>query len=153
MADISELDAKLNEVFKGIERGVEMFARVSALEIGKEIISDTPQDTGKAASNWKIGINRPATSVIDPHRPGSHLGLGNSQNVNPAVSLLAKRIKGFKLGKRNVIFISNHVSYIKFLDAGVASKQTKPLIVNRGIQRGMKTAVSKLKQIMDKAID
>ena len=152
MAGISELDAKLDKVFKGISRGIERFAKVTALDIGKEIISDTPQDTGKAASNWKVGINRPADSVIDPHSPGKHLGLGNTQNVNPAVSLMARKIKGFKLGKRNVIFISNHVSYIRFLDAGVASKQTKPLIVKRGIQRGLKTAVSKVKQILEKSI-
>jgi len=153
MADISELKGRMDARARQFQKGIERVLKSIVFEVGKEIISDTPQDTGKAASNWKIGINRPADSIIGPHSPGKHLGLGNTQNVNPAVRLMAQKLKGFKLGKRNVIFISNHVSYIKFLDAGVASKQTKPLIVNRGIQRGMKTAVSKLKQIMDKAID
>jgi len=150
MADISELKGRMDARAKQFQRGVERVLKSFVFEISREIISDTPQDTGKAASNWKIGINRPTDSIIDPHSPGKHLGLGNTQNVNPAVRLMAQKLKGFKLGKRNVIFLTNNVSYIKLLDAGIASKQTRPLIVKRGIERGRKIARAKLTKVLDK---
>lgn len=144
MSDLSSLQNRMNLRAKAFKQVVGVIMRTYTFEIGREIITDTPQDTGRAASNWRVGIGRPTRQNINPYSPGKHLGLGNAANVNPAVSLLAKRLQGFKVSGDNVIFISNNVPYISKLDAGVASKQTRPLIVKRGIKRGIKVARRRL---------
>lgn len=87
------------------------------------IVEATPIDTGRAMNNWNIAIGQPDFTVIDlGGDKGSILGQKQVEGVTV--------LEGVRLGQ--VVFITNSVDYIEFLNAG-SSKQAPAAFVERTI--------------------
>ncbi len=123
----------MNRRAKQMSRNVERIVKTVAGSIDRNVVSDTPQDTGAAASNWLVSVDTPLTGVIPPYAPGMKLGKGFPGNTNAAIQQGKVAISSFDIKINNAIFISNNIDYIGLLNAG-RSKQTKPLFVQRSIQ-------------------
>jgi len=133
----------MNRRAKQMSRNVGRVVRAVASSIDRNVVSDTPQDTGAAASNWLVSIDTPLTGVIPPYAPGMKLGKGFPGNTNAAIQQGKVAIGSFDIKLNNAIFISNNIEYIGLLNDG-RSKQTKPLFVQRSIQLAI-TEVKKFK--------
>lgn len=126
------MNRRANQTSKNITR----IMKAAAIAVDRNVVSDTPQDTGAAASNWLVSIDKPLTGVIPPYAPGMKLGKGFPGNTNAAIQQGKVAIGSFNIKKNNAIFISNNIDYIGLLNDG-KSKQAKPLFVQRAIQRAV----------------
>ena len=76
------------------------------------LVNGTRVDTGKAVSNWRVGIGQPTRAEIEAHNPGKK---GSTAEENRQATLVAglDRISSKTAGQE--IFISNNVSYLKYV--------------------------------------
>jgi hypothetical protein len=115
------------------ERNVDRVIREVALIADRELVLQTPVDTGRARSNWIVTIGSPATEVIPPYSPGSK-GSSGSENANAAIAqgslVIAQRRSG------EDISISNNVPYIGLLNQG-SSAQAPAQFVQAAVQRAV----------------
>jgi hypothetical protein len=79
-----------------------------ALEVHGFLVEDTPVDTGHARINWTPSVAVPDTREIE----GGNTGKAEvrAEGVNPAITLVSAR-------PSDVIYITNNVPYIRYLDA------------------------------------
>jgi len=88
----------------------------------RALVLNTKADTGKARSNWRVGIGARPSAVIDPYNPypkGSKAqgqGIGESANAAAAIAAGNARINSVRgisgVGLKTGVFISNNVDYI-----------------------------------------
>lgn len=88
----------------------------------RALVYNTKADTGKARSNWRVGIGAPTSAVIKPYSPypkGSKAdgqGIGETANAQAAIAAGRARINSVRgvsgVGLKTGIFISNNVDYI-----------------------------------------
>ena len=123
----------MNELGDEIEDEIEKVHRAVGLEITKDVILNTPVDTGRARSNWHTNLVKPDRSTREPFSKGENLGIGESQNSGAAIAEGFSRIGLHRKGQD--IFITNNLNYIQFLNDG-SSDQAPRLFVERAIQRG-----------------
>lgn len=91
-----------------------------AAETVKNLINDTPKDTGQAAANWQVGINE-----MPSFKPGY-------TDISGARASALAEIEKRKAGE--TVFISNPTPYIGLLNAGHSS-QAPAMFVERAIAR------------------
>lgn len=88
----------------------------------RTLVLNTPVDTGKARSNWRVGIGAPTSAEIDPYVPGRKLGIGERANAAATIAAGNRRIDTSSPGRGNrlglAIYISNNVRYIDKLNSG-----------------------------------
>lgn len=140
MATFRDLSAKLRKAAKSIPLQANEFAKGTALEIVKELATNTPVDTSKAISNWKATLVAPYPSEVEPHYPGIY-GSTYSKSVAETIAEAERNISKKKPGE--TIFITNNADYITELNNG-SSKQAPAGFVERAVIVG-KAHVSKLK--------
>lgn len=88
----------------------------------RSLVANTKVDTGKARSNWRVGIGSPTRSVIEPYVPykkGSKaggLGINEKANAQATISAGISRINSVRgvsgVGLKKAIYISNNVDYL-----------------------------------------
>lgn len=107
-ADLKRARLKLDAGFQRIQRG----AATVAL---RTLVDTTRVDTGKAVSNWRVGVGKPTTAEIEPYSKGSR---GSTAGACRAAAIEAgnQRINTSPLGKE--IYIANNVRYISYLNDG-----------------------------------
>lgn len=128
----SELDERMRIAAETITRETEeLVAEVSA-EIGKELVIETPVDTGHARANWRPALNAPPTV---PVTRADKTGAGTTARI----SVVAKQ---FKAG--DTFYLANNVPYIEQLNEGSSPQASRGYI-----QKGVKDAVERV--IRDKA--
>jgi hypothetical protein len=76
------------------------------------VIERTPVDTGKAVSNWRVGVGQPTRAVIDAYSPGK---LGSTAPLNKAAARAAGHARINTKKAENEIFISNNVEYLQYI--------------------------------------
>lgn len=109
--------------------GTSDLIRKMALAIDEAIVLATPVDTGRARSNWILNIGSPVTEVRSPYQPGS--GGGSTQGaLDQARSAIAASPDFVR-----VIYITNNLSYIGYLNDG-SSAQAAKNFVQTGIVNG-----------------
>lgn len=123
----------MNRRAKQITKNVNRIMKAAASAVDRNVVLDTPQDTGAATSNWLVSIDRPLLGEIPPYSPGKKLGKGFPGNTNAAIQQGKVAISSFNIQKNNAIFISNNIDYLGLLNDG-RSKQAKPLFIQRAIQ-------------------
>lgn len=90
----------------------------------RALVNATPVDTGRARSNWRVGVGQPTRSEIEPYAPGKKLGIGERANARAAIAAGLARINtvsgvsGRGGGLKTGIFISNNTKYIGNLSNG-----------------------------------
>jgi hypothetical protein len=109
-ADILRQDLKRS--IRLVEEGANRMHTLGAQVILERVVQGTRVDTGKAVSNWRVGVGQPTRAVIEAYSPGNG---GSTADANRQAALAAglSRIASKKPG--NEIFISNNVDYQQFI--------------------------------------
>lgn len=89
------------------------------LEALKKIVKKTPVDTGRARGNWQTSIGSPINSEIDRKEPKEN---DSAVEDGTADTILAGLSAITDLPPYSIVWISNNVNYIEFLEGG-SSKQ------------------------------
>jgi hypothetical protein len=94
-------------------------------------VVETPVDTGRARSNWIVGSG-PSTAAIDAYVKGEK-GSTGGQNADAALQQARDFLDGNDV---KVIYISNNLSYIEYLNAG-SSAQAPAGFIEAAVQAGI----------------
>jgi hypothetical protein len=86
-----------------------------------ELVMHTPIDTGRAKSNWIVGVNSLGAGPIPAHDPGV-LGSTFNENAQQAIADGAQEIA--RVTFRDTVNVTNNLDYIRKLNDG--SSQQAP---------------------------
>ncbi len=111
MASLDKAAAFFRRLGNRVDEGTHKVVRQMAIAVDRKLVLRTPVDTGRARSNWLVGINSRVSGTTAPATQGA------------ALSAARARITASKPG--DSIFISNNLPYIGRLNAG-ASRQAPP---------------------------
>lgn len=96
-----------------------------ALDFVSKITYETPVDTSRALSNWRLSTGSPVSGEIDPYAEGSRgstFGISRGLTVSFAKTYLNNR----RLGEN--IYIINHTHYIGDLNDGTSRQAPKGFV-------------------------
>jgi hypothetical protein len=106
--DLTQLGQQFQAQLDGVQKAI----ADSALT---ELVMRTPIDTGRAKSNWTVGINSLGSGPIPAHDPGV-AGSTFNQNAQQAISDGQAVIATARSGQ--TINITNNLDYIRKLNDG-----------------------------------
>jgi hypothetical protein len=133
MAELDSLGRRLIDLGHLIEDGSGEVVRKAALAVDQTVVSATPVDTGRARSNWLVGIDAPTREVLDQaHTPGAK-GSTGAENTQQSIQAAAAAIAGYDALRNSAIYISNNLPYIQKLDEG-HSRQAPAGFIARAAQ-------------------
>lgn len=124
MATLAQFSQNIRKRGSQIENAGTRFTKAVAKRALRALVNATPVDTGRARSNWRVGIGAPTSAVIEPYSPGKKLGLGERSNANAAIAAGLARINsvrgksGAGGGLQTSIYINNNTAYIGNLPNG-----------------------------------
>lgn len=122
----SDIDRINEKSTSALERSI----RAATLQLGTAIIKETPFKTGRARGNWQTSIGSPASGETPRRRAaGAIAELRNQTQV--------------MIG--NVLYITNNVPYIYFLEYG-SSKLTPKGMVRRNVQKFNRVLSAKIRK-------
>ena len=128
------------------ENSASRLVRRMARRTLRSLVQNTKADTGKARSNWRVGIGAPTRAVIEPYNPypkGSKAdgqGIAESANASAAIAAGNARINSVRgisgVGLKTGIFISNNIPYPQnaFLPGAVQISTVEARAVVRGFR-------------------
>lgn len=115
------------DIILELNESIELEARKLVLDIHERLVTDTPVDTGWAASNWITSLVIPVKETVgSPDHISTH-----EANAGIAEILRWKFIQG-------PAFIANNVPYITFLNEGSSKQAPKGFV-----EADVKAAVAK----------
>ena len=82
-----------------------------ARAVVQSLATNSPVDTSKLVSNWRVTLRRSSSKVIEPHFPGKG-GATRGPSTAKTIMLANARINLATLGQ--VININNRVEYLKY---------------------------------------
>jgi hypothetical protein len=104
-----------------INSGSEAVRRAARKSLAS-LVQNTKVDTGKARSNWRVGIGGAPTAVIQAYSPypkGSKAGgLGSSETANASAAIAAgnariNAVRGVSgVGLKTAVIITNNIDYL-----------------------------------------
>lgn len=86
------------------------------LEALRRIVQKTPVDTGRARGNWQVTIGGPASGVLE------RLDKDGSETIQKGLAAVAS------LPDFQVVWISNNLEYIEFLESGSSKQAPKGMV-------------------------
>lgn len=134
MAALIEFSSAIGKLAANLEKGLHQTAQKVGTSVLRSVLEATPVDTGKARSNWQVGIGTAPPGPISPHSPGKHLGRGERANLNTALSLGKAVIRQFKEGE---LHIANDTPYINILNTGSSSQNPASNFVEIAARQGI----------------
>lgn len=126
-----------------IEAGVNALAINVASTVQAGLTIETPVDTSRALSNWRVNLGSRSDFSVLAHFPGergSTYSSSGSMARALARSVLTARIPG------QPIYISNAVRYIIYLNDG-SSSQAPAGFVQTEVSKGRKLAAKGLRNV------
>ena len=126
MASLRDFGKRMIERAKQFEIGMDRAVKKVALAVDQTVVLATPVDTGRARSNWVIGLKTPSRRKVDPYAPGSNLGTGESANASASIGVARAKINARKPG--DDIYISNNLEYIMELNNGSSRQAPRNFI-------------------------
>ncbi len=110
---------RFNQKMFGLSNRVVEDANTIVKEVARkaveELISITPVDTGRAVSNWRVGLNYQPRGEIEPFARGEK-GSTAHANRSAALSAALSHVNSRTTGQ--TIYIVNNLRYITFLNQG-----------------------------------
>lgn len=132
MARAKVFAARMNDRANRFEERVREKVNKLALAVQRELIMNTPVDTGAAISNWTLALDGPSVHPYSPYAPGSH-GSTRQLNIGKAYAQAMAAISDRRPGQ--TIFISNSLNYITKLNNG-SSRQAPSGFVQTAVMVG-----------------
>lgn len=106
LTNIDEFCKEIDDFCKSIPNEVTALQKKIVLEALRRIVEKTPVDTGRARGNWQVAINTPITEILD-------------KTDKAGFETVSKGLKAIEnLPPYQVVWISNNVEYIEFLEEG-----------------------------------
>lgn len=113
-------DAKINEFAEKFGVSVNVVLRSTSMRIFRNVVEETPIDTGRARGSWNIDINFVDLTKLPEDKDGPFQWQSISQNK--ALIFQQKELDAFKEIPPDV-YIANSLSYIKKLNEGHSKRQ------------------------------
>lgn len=135
MATLAQFSQNIRKRGSQIENAGTRFTKAVAKRALRALVNATPVDTGRARSNWRVGIGAPTRAEIEPYAEGKKLGISERANANAAIAAGLARINSVRgvsgRGLETAIYINNNTPYIGNLPNGKGlndgySKQAPP---------------------------
>ena len=143
---LAELPANLVKRAIQVQQGVNTLVKGVAQVIGRELIVNSPVDTGETRSNWIASLNGPSNAVIPPYAPypkysrGLGQGAGESANATAALSQHLRVIVRYDSARDTDISIANNSPNVGPLNQGFwPTSQTAPGWVKRAVEVGKRS--------------
>lgn len=133
MARAVEFARRMNRLAVRIEKNATERTNRLALAIQRELVVNTPVDTGQAISNWTLTLGSPNNDVYSPYAPGDK-GSTKQLNIGAAYSQAMYAVGDRRPGQ--TIWISNPLSYIRLLNQG-SSRQAPSGFVQTAVKVGV----------------
>lgn len=131
MGSLRDLANKLNRLSKQIPVNVARGLKETVLVIDQVVVTETPVDTGRARSNWVVGTG-PSTAAVDAYAPGTKGSTGGA-NTDAALQQARDFLASTDV---KVIYISNNLGYIQYLNEG-SSAQAPAGFIEAAVQAGI----------------
>lgn len=136
MTSLARFSQNIRKRGSQIENAGARVIRRAARKSLKSLVLNTPVDTGRARSNWRVSLTVPTRAVIPPYSPGRKLGISEGANARAAIAAGNRQIELFRPGRGRLVstalYIVNNVSYIDKLNAG-SSKQMSAGFIERAL--------------------
>lgn len=113
--EISAFGARMRELGTRVATNADRLVKDVAVVTEVVLVRTTPIDTGRAISNWRIGVGSPAAGIIDAHAPGLS-GSTFETNADVTIALAKAEISQYREGQD--LHITNNLEYISDLDNG-----------------------------------
>ena len=123
----------MRQLGRRVENNAPAIARKAALAIDQVVVLATPVDTGRARSNWQVGIGGNDAPPRDSLAPGEK-GSTGAAAAQAAIAEGKAVIESYKGGSS--IYISNNLPYIGRLNDGY-SAQAPAGFVEQAVQSGV----------------
>lgn len=140
---------------KGIEVVAVKVTKEQALDAQYLLARDTPVDSARARSNWRISVGRPLSGKIrayspipSRHRPPYGPGGSKSETSNLA-SVVKQGKERLARYTKGTIYITNALPYIGPLDRGHSS-QTSAGFIARAVRNSVLKSAPKIRAIFEK---
>jgi hypothetical protein len=131
--NIEKKKGKRNELSRTFFATTNKLVRLVALEALKNIIIETPVDTGRARSNWFIGIDTPIDDITDETN-----WQGNSAD---------QQAKLLQPTDKSEIWLSNNLPYIVRLNDGWSDQAPAGFV-----EKGVAAAEKSIGRVVDKIL-
>jgi hypothetical protein len=109
-SNLAQFNKELDNFTKKVPAMATVIQKKVVLEALRRLVMRTPVDTGRARANWQVTISEPSEGQVD----------STDVEGNAAIAKGLAALTG--LPDFQVIWISNNVDYIEFLEHG-SSKQ------------------------------
>jgi hypothetical protein len=96
----------VGEIKRQLEATVQDTMRTVAGNFLDKVVRATPVDTGRARSNWQVGIGDLSLQSLEPFSPGVGLGLAETANAEATIEAGNAVLKDYQDGK---IIVGNAV--------------------------------------------
>lgn len=106
-----------------------------ALDIDRGVVLSTPVDTGRARGGWNVGINNVNLDEAEPDKTGRNTISANETMIQRA-------------DLDDVIFVSNNVDYIEYLEDGSSDQAPNGMVAKtlRRFQQFVRESVVEAKR-------
>lgn len=131
MGSLKDLSRKMERLSRVIPVNVKRGLKETVLVIDQVLVTSTPVDTGRARANWVVGLG-PSTQAIDAYFPGKG-GATAAANAEAALQQARDFLDGADV---SVIYISNNLEYIQYLNEG-SSAQAPAGFIEAAVDAGV----------------
>ncbi len=115
-SNLVEFNRELAQFAKSVPEMATVMQKKIVLEALRRLVMRTPVDTGRARGNWQVTIDQPAESQLDVTDPDG------DPTIHKGMAVLAG------LPDATVVWISNNVDYIEFLEQGGSQKSPEGML-------------------------
>lgn len=142
MATIAQFSQNIRKRGSQIENAGTRFVKATAKRALKNLVSATPVDTGRARSNWRVGIGAPTSAAIETY--GSSAARNAAIDAGFARINSVRGVSGRGGGLKTAIYISNPLGYVGHLplERGLndgASKQAPAYFIEAALGEAVGT--------------
>ncbi len=92
------------------------FQKQIVLQVLVGVVNRTPVDTGRARGNWQVSVSTASTSILE------------SRDVVGRETVQKGQDKLASLGFAEIVWISNNLDYVVFLEAGSSNQAPKGMV-------------------------
>jgi hypothetical protein len=137
VATPEQFAARMKALGAKAEAGVNRKIKKTALAILTELAVQTPVDTGRARSNWMVGLGGPPDDGNFPPYAAGEKGSTARANATMTIETGKAAMSDRQLGQ--AVYITNEVPYIEQLNNG-SSAQAPAGFVQQAVQYGVAVA-------------
>ena len=122
-ADLRRFNRELQEFGKKlVPEELTKLVKAIAFEAFARIVFKTPVDTGRARGNWQISIGQPIFDEIELDQ-AQDIALSDIGNEGVRAAQVLQNLNPFE-----VVWISNNVPYIEFLEEGSSRQAPQGMV-------------------------